>query len=90
MDGIEGARPTDEARRYGILVVDDEEAILESLEFTLGTEYDVFTAQSAEEGLEILDREDVALVISDQVMPGMSGVEFLENVIERKPHVRFG
>jgi two-component system response regulator HupR/HoxA len=85
MDGIEGARPTDEARRYGILVVDDEEAILESLEFTLGTEYDVFTAQSAEEGLEILDREDVALVISDQVMPGMSGVEFLERVIERNP-----
>ena len=85
MAGIEGARPTGDAPRYGILVVDDEDAILESLEFTLGTEYRVFTARSAEEGLEILDREEIALVISDQVMPGMSGVEFLEKVIERNP-----
>ena len=82
---IEGARPTDETRRYGILVVDDEDAILESIELTLGAEYRVFTAQSAEQGLAILDREEIALVISDQVMPGMRGVEFLEKVIERNP-----
>ncbi|MHA7837464.1 MAG: sigma-54-dependent transcriptional regulator [bacterium] len=85
MDGIEGARPTGASHRYGILVVDDEDAILESLELTLGAEYRVFTARSAEEGLEILDREEIALVISDQVMPGMAGVEFLEKVIERRP-----
>jgi len=82
---IEGARPTDETRRYGILVVDDEQAILESIELTLGAEYQVFTATSAEQGLAILDREEIALVISDQVMPGMRGVEFLEKVIERNP-----
>ena len=82
---IEGARPIDETRRYGILVVDDEDAILESIELTLGPEYRVFTANSAEQGLAILDREDIALVISDQVMPGMRGVEFLEQVIERNP-----
>ncbi|MCR9093270.1 MAG: sigma-54 dependent transcriptional regulator [bacterium] len=87
MAGIEGARPNaDEEKAFGILIVDDEEAILESLELTLGLEYRVFTATSAEAGLEILDRgEDIALVISDQVMPGMSGVEFLEKVIERNP-----
>ena len=86
MAGIEGARPNaDEAQAYGILIVDDEEAILESLELTLGVEYRVFTATSAERGLEILDQEDIALVISDQVMPGMSGVEFLERVIDRNP-----
>ncbi|MAG29992.1 MAG: hypothetical protein CL908_03745 [Deltaproteobacteria bacterium] len=85
MAGIEGARPVGDRPPYGVLCVDDEDAILESLEFTLGTEYRLFTATSAEEGLEILDREDIALVISDQVMPGMSGVEFLENVIERNP-----
>ena len=86
MAGIEGARPTgDESPAYGILIVDDEEAILESLELTLGVEYRVFTATSAEAGLEILDREDIALVMSDQVMPGMSGVEFLERAIERNP-----
>jgi two-component system response regulator HupR/HoxA len=87
MGGVEGARPTGETRRYGILVVDDEDAILESLDLTLGAEYDVYTATSGEQGLEILDREDIALVISDQVMPGMSGVEFLEKVIERDPRI---
>ena len=85
MSGIEGARPGDDLSRYGILVVDDEEAILESLELTLGGEYRVFTAKTGEEGLRILDRESIALVISDQVMPGMTGVEFFERVIERNP-----
>jgi len=82
---IEGARPTAEGRRYGVLVVDDEEAILESIELTLGGEYRVFTATNAAQGLALLDREEIALVISDQVMPGMSGVEFFEKVIERNP-----
>jgi two-component system response regulator HupR/HoxA len=85
MSGIEGARPTGDTRRYGILVVDDEDAILESLELTLGTGYEIFTATSGEKGLEILGREEIALVISDQVMPGMSGVEFLEKVIQQNP-----
>jgi len=85
MSRIESARPTGNTHRYGILVVDDEDAILESLELTLGSEYQIFTATSGERGLEILDREQIALVISDQVMPGMSGVEFLEEVIARNP-----
>ena len=74
--------PTD-ANPYGILIVDDEEAILESLEFTLGSEYRVFTADNGRDGLAIFDVEDIALVIADQNMPGMTGVEFLEKVIER-------
>ena len=85
MNEIESAKPGGDIRRYGILVVDDEDAILESLAYTLGVDYEIFTATSGEKGLEILDREQIALVISDQVMPGMSGVEFLEKVIERNP-----
>jgi two-component system response regulator HupR/HoxA len=85
MSEIEGARPNGDPSRYGILIVDDEEAILESLELTLASEYRVFTATTGEEGLSILDREEIALVISDQVMPGMTGVEFFEKVIERNP-----
>ena len=81
---IEGARPSD-AGPYAVLIVDDEEAILESLEMTLSEDYRVFTATGGHEGLEILEREDIALVIVDQVMPEMSGVDFLERVIERKP-----
>ncbi|MEZ4215089.1 MAG: sigma-54 dependent transcriptional regulator [Myxococcota bacterium] len=68
-----------------VLIVDDEPGIRESLELTLGSEYTTFTAASGDEGLEILDREDVACIIADQVMPGMSGVEFLERAGERRP-----
>jgi len=70
---------------YGILVVDDEPGILESLELTLAPDYRVFTAETGEAGLRILEREDVALVIADQVMPHMTGVEFLEKAIDRNP-----
>ena len=82
---IEGARREGDLHPYGILIVDDESAILESLEFTLGSEYRVFTAQTGADGLEILQSEDIALVIADQRMPGMTGVEFLEKVIEINP-----
>ena len=85
MSEIESAASPSDEQPYGILVVDDEEAILESLELTLAPEYRVFTASTGAEGLEILEREEVALIIVDQVMPGMSGIEFLEKVSERRP-----
>ena len=51
---IEGARRNAGARPHAILIVDDEPAILESLELTLGSDYRVFSAASGEEGLAIL------------------------------------
>ncbi len=83
---IEGARRQAGARPYGILIVDDEPGILESLELTLGSDYRVHTATGGEEALKILEREEIALIIADQVMSPMSGVEFLEKAIERNPH----
>ena len=85
MREIEAAQRDGEVPPYGILLVDDEEAILESLELTLADEYRVFTASTGKAGLEILEREEIALIIVDQVMPGMSGVEILEQVSERSP-----
>jgi two-component system response regulator HupR/HoxA len=82
---IEGAKPGDGDAPHGILIVDDEPAILESLELTLGGDYRVLTATSGEDGLEILRREEVALIISDQVLPTLSGVEFLERTLEICP-----
>ena len=82
MDGDPADRP---AAAHEVLIVDDEPAILESLELTLGADYTVHTAQSGEEGLEVLARESIALIITDQVLPSMSGVEFLERAIERNP-----
>ncbi|MCP5043661.1 MAG: sigma-54-dependent Fis family transcriptional regulator [bacterium] len=85
MDIPTPGQPEAPAEPYGILIVDDEEAILESLDFTLGSEYRVFTANNGRDGLEIFASEEIALVIADQNMPGMSGVEFLEKVIDRDP-----
>ena len=70
---------------HGVLIVDDEPAIRESLELTLASEYRIFTASSGAEGLEILEQENISCIIADQVMPGMSGVEFLEAASERNP-----
>jgi len=72
--------------RQRILVVDDEEAILETMGFTFEPDYVVLTASSPSRGLELLDAHaPVAVVISDQRMPEMSGVEFLTEVCRRHP-----
>jgi CheY-like chemotaxis protein len=69
-----------------ILVVDDEEAILETMTYTFEDDYHVLTATSASEALELLERDGpVAVVISDQRMPEMTGVEFLARVFEMEP-----
>ena len=69
-----------------ILVVDDEEAILETMTFTFQDEYEVFTATDARRALDILDeRAPIAVVLTDQRMPNMSGVEFVTEVCRRNP-----
>ena len=71
---------------HSVLVVDDESTIREMLRDVLSREpYDVFIAGSAAEGLEILDREHVDVVISDEKMPGMLGSEFLAIVRQKYP-----
>ena len=72
--------------RPRLLIVDDEEAILETMSFTFEDDYEVFTSTSAAEGLSLLDKHaPIAVVISDQRMPEMTGVEFLARVFKRSP-----
>ena len=63
-----------------VLCVDDEPNILRALSWLLKKEFDVVTAQSGHEGLELIKTGDFDVVISDQRMPEMSGVEFLNEV----------
>ncbi len=72
-------------RRHGLLIVDDEKEILRSLTLTFMDDYEVFTASSGIEGLEIVKQQAIALVIADQRMPEMTGVEFLEKVLAINP-----
>jgi len=69
-----------------LLFVDDEANILSSLQRLfrpLG--YRIFTATSGAQGLELLEREKINVVISDMRMPEMDGAEFLEQVARRWP-----
>jgi two-component system, NtrC family, response regulator HupR/HoxA len=68
-----------------VLIVDDEQRSLESLQRILEDTFDVKTAASAEEAEEILEREWVQVILCDQRMPHVSGVEFLKSVRERWP-----
>jgi response regulator RpfG family c-di-GMP phosphodiesterase len=70
---------------YTLLAVDDEPANLRMLERLFRREYRVLTANNGEEALELLGREDVALIITDQRMPGMSGTELLRKTLQTRP-----
>ena len=73
---------------HSILCVDDEKNILNSLRRLLRQEnYNLLTASSGAEGLKLLEETHVQLVISDQRMPEMSGVEFLSQVREKYPEI---
>ncbi|MGO9830229.1 MAG: response regulator [Myxococcaceae bacterium] len=71
-----------------VLVVDDEENLLSALERTLRREnYTVVTASEAAEALAVLRQRQVDVVVSDQLMPNMSGLDFLKEVRALHPDV---
>jgi two-component system NtrC family sensor kinase len=69
-------------REYPILYVDDEPENLRIFDLTFRREFTILTAADAEAGLQVLNQNPVALVLSDHRMPGMTGVEFLAAVHE--------
>ncbi|MGZ8710859.1 MAG: sigma-54-dependent transcriptional regulator, partial [Thermoanaerobaculia bacterium] len=71
-----------------VLIIDDEEVLREVLEAVLRREgFDVVSAASAEEGLSLLDREDIDLIILDMMLPGMSGAEALRVIKDTDPDI---
>jgi len=71
-----------------VLFVDDEEKILRSLKRVLTDEpYNSLFAKSGKEALEILQREQVHIIVTDMRMPEMSGLELLRIVKKEYPHV---
>ena len=82
--------PATNSGRHRILVVDDEEEVREILAETLEDfGYHVVTAGSGEEALPILRTDhDVALVITDVRMPGMSGLDLADEIRRRWPGMK--
>jgi class 3 adenylate cyclase len=78
----------EELDKPSILYIDDEEDNLIVFKSAFRRFYKVHTAISGEEGLEIFRNENIALVITDQRMPHMTGVQFLQNLPEDKDVIR--
>ena len=76
-----------EPKDFTILYVDDEMHNLVSFRATFRREYKILLAQSGQEGLNIMNTERVHLIISDQRMPEMTGVQFLEKTLSEFPDV---
>jgi two-component system, sensor histidine kinase and response regulator len=75
-------------KSHKILVVDDEPVNLRTLERLFREDYDVLTAASGAEAVELLHRHDnVALLITDQRMPEMTGIELLKKSVLLRPRM---
>ncbi len=83
-------------KKTAILCVDDEsvllDSLLEQLQRNFGHDALYEAAENAEEGMQVLeelidDGHDVVLVVSDWLMPGQKGDEFLIDINKRYPHV---
>lgn len=72
-------------QRIKILYVDDEPNNLLGFKSTFRRDYDIFTAESAAEGVRILENEHIDIIFTDQRMPGVTGAEFLASIIDRFP-----
>jgi two-component system, NtrC family, response regulator HupR/HoxA len=71
-------------KKYELLLIDDEPANLQKLQRTFVDQYHVHLAQTGEEALQILKLHPIDAVITDQKMPNMTGIEFLDAA--RKEH----
>jgi len=83
-----GGVPGDAGEGVRVLIVDDEQESLNLLNRTLRGLYETSLARDGQEGLRSLERNPAAAVISDQRMPGMTGVEFLAEASRRCPHTQ--
>lgn len=72
--------------KYGVLVVDDNQDLCHFIEESLSDNYRIFCAFSGEEALQLLDKENITLVVSDVMMPGISGLELCNRI---KSDIRF-
>jgi len=72
---------------YKLMIVDDEPANLRVLERLFRPDYRVVTAPSGAEALALLEQNDVALMISDQRMPEMTGIELMTKTVDIRPHM---
>jgi two-component system response regulator AtoC len=80
------ARESVKMKKVKILVVDDEIVVRESLsDWLKDAGYQVFTAESGYEALEMIEKEKPGIMIADLMMPGMDGIELMKKAREQQP-----
>ena len=72
-------------RLINVLYVDDEPHNLIAFKAAFRRDYNVFLAESAEDGRRVIEGHDIHVILSDQRMPVTSGIEFFESIIETYP-----
>ncbi|MGI9165631.1 MAG: HD domain-containing phosphohydrolase [Pyrinomonadaceae bacterium] len=72
---------------YKLLIVDDELANIRLLERLFRHDYNCLTASSGDEAIKLIEQHDVAIVITDQRMPQITGIELLKQTAELRPHM---
>jgi len=68
-----------------ILFVDDEKRVLNAMRGLFRREYELFLANSGADAMSIIDDNDIDVIVADQRMPGMTGIEVLAKIKERSP-----
>ncbi len=76
-----------ETKKPKVLYVDDSMEYVVLFSAALKKDYEIFTADSAEKGLDILKKENIQVIIADQRMPVMTGIELLEKVANKFPDI---
>jgi len=70
---------------YNLLIIDDEIEITKSIARQFRKKYQVFSATSAKEGMAIMEKEHIQVILSDQRMPDMTGVDFFSVIKDKYP-----
>ena len=84
--GVPAPPPEADARKPRIVFIDDEERILNALKSIFRANYHVFTATDGAQALDFIKKFGVHVVVSDQRMPGMTGVQVLRQLKEAAPN----
>ncbi len=72
-------------KNYNLLIIDDEVEITKALVRQFRRKYNVFSAIGPSEGFNIMEKENIQVVLSDQRMPGMTGIDFFKKIKDKYP-----
>ena len=72
-------------RAINVLYIDDEPHNLTAFKAAFRRDYNIFLAESAEEGKQILDKQNIHVILSDQRMPAVTGIEFFQSILNTHP-----